>query len=697
MNTNEYHNDRSKILRQKAEELLIQKFDSNQKLSETEMLRLVYELQVHQIELEMQNEELVLAKLQEEQIKEKYTELYDFAPSSYFTLSKDGTILELNFSAARLLGKARSLLLKKKFLSFVSIETRNVFNITFENIFTGNLKESCQVTLETLENPSIYVHIEGIVNQSGDQCLLAVTDITERILTENALKESEAKFKHIVGDMQVGVLLQGPQAEILMHNPKALEYLGISEDQLLGKTPFDAEWNVIHEDGSPFPVNIHPVAMAMATRRSVRNVVMGVFHKARNERVWLLVDAEPQLNVNGTVNLVVCSFIDISKRKQAEKELIAAKEKAEESDRLKTAFLLNMSHEIKTPMNAINGFSQMLNKTDLTDEKRKDFTSVIINSSNQLQSIIENILTISALETKQEKVNLRPVCINQIINNLLATIKTQASEQNISIHTRLKLTDEESAIYTDKTKVTQILTNLLTNALKFTHAGFIEIGNRLVEKDLMPVLEFYVKDTGIGIKPEMQTKIFDRFVQVETGLTRKYGGNGLGLSISKGFVTLLGGELWLESEPEKGSTFYFTIPYKPINNSGKTELTKTNAIVKTVLVVEDEEFNYLYIRELLNDMNLKLIRSKNGKEAVDSCKTNTDIDLILMDIKMPIMDGHTAATLIKEFRPRLTIIAQSAYTPEQYHEKYNSNPFDDYITKPIKATVLKGILNKYIS
>ena len=403
----------------------------------------------------------------------------------------------------------------------------------------------------------------------------------------------------------------------------------------------------------------------------------------------------------------VAAFLEITKRKQAEIqlqemneklnqtniELLLAKDKVEESDQLKTAFLQNMSHEIRTPMNAIIGFTGFLDNPDLSIEKRKSFTSIIQNSTNQLLSIITDILSISAIETKQEKASIDKVCINNIIVDLLAIFKTQALTHNISLYAKQQLTDIQSNIYTDKTKVTQILTNLITNALKFTHEGFIEFGYILKNE----FIEFYVKDSGIGIKTEMQEKIFERFRQANENINKQYGGTGLGLAISKAFAELLGGKIWVQSELEKGSTFYFTIPYKPVHEIDKTNSpTQQNENFPTILVAEDEECNFLLIEELLSDMDLKLIHAKDGKETVEICQTNPKIDLILMDIKMPIMSGHEAAKRIKEFRPDLVIIAQSAYGLEQEMEKY-SGIFDDYVTKPINDDELQQKMNKYIA
>jgi len=491
-------------------------------------------------------------------------------------------------------------------------------------------------------------------------------------------------YKGRLGDVITNVIYPDDLYLVLPSNAsefaekKPIEYRIILSDKSIRYIWAEAGETILDDKGKP--LFLRGIAQDITERKLMEINLKSAKEKVEdNERNLLTINEEYE-----TIN---------EELRQTNEKLLFAKEKAEESDHLKTAFLLNMSHEIKTPMNAINGFSNMLNKPELSDEKRKSFTSIIINSSNQLQSIINNILTISALETKLEKTTIQPVCINNIVVELLAIFKTQAFNQNISLYAKQELTDKQSEIYTDKTKVTQILTNLISNALKFTHEGYIEFGYNLKDTEL----EFYVKDTGIGIKPEMQIKIFERFVQAETGLCRRYGGNGLGLSISKGFVELLDGKFWLQSELDKGSNFYFTIPYKPVHEVDKINTTKLNANVTTVLIAEDEEYNYLYIEELLIDMDLKLIHAKDGKEAIEICKANPDINLVLMDIKMPILDGHTATNQIRVFRPDLVIIGQSAYTLEQYIEKYCGNPFNDYITKPINETELKQKLMKYIN
>jgi len=424
-----------------------------------------------------------------------------------------------------------------------------------------------------------------------------------------------------------------------------------------------------------------------------------------------LIDREIQLKTANeeyaTINEELTE--SISKVSEINKELATAKEKAEESDRLKTAFLQNMSHEIRTPMNAIIGFSGFLNKPELSEEKRNSFIKIIINSTKQLLSIVTDILTISSVETKQEKVNIQKVCINNIIVDLLAIFKAQAFNQNISLYAKQQLSDSQSEIYTDSTKVTQILTNMISNALKFTHEGYVEFGYELIETngrssvetcaemDGLPSqqIQFYVKDTGIGISPDQKDKIFERFRQADLSITKKYGGTGLGLSISKGFTELLDGKIWVDSEPGKGSTFYFSIPYNSVNKVDNLYSEK-NKKRKTILIAEDEEFNFLLIEEMLVNMGFTIIHAKDGKESVEYCKSNPNIDLILMDIKMPVMDGHTAALLIKKIYPSLPIIAQTAYALEHEKEKYSNNVFTDYITKPIKEEELVQKVLKYI-
>jgi CheY-like chemotaxis protein len=302
-----------------------------------------------------------------------------------------------------------------------------------------------------------------------------------------------------------------------------------------------------------------------------------------------------------------------------------------------------------------------------------------------------------------------------MITELLSVFKTQANNQNISLYSKLPLNDEKSEIFSDKNKLTKIFTNLMVNALKFIKQGFIEIGYNVKENEF----EFYVKDSGIGIKSRKLNEIFERFSQADNSISKNYGGTGLGLAISKAYVELLGGKIWVQSELGKGSIFYFTIPFKSVgklntesaskqiekdivisnelvHKSNKKDIAKQTKKSRTILIAEDEEYNFLLLSEFIYNMNLNILHTRNGEETVEICKTNPDINLILMDIKMPVMDGMAATKLIKKFRPNLPIIAQTAFALAHEIEKFKNQGFDDYITKPIKHEKLVELLEKYI-
>lgn len=394
-------------------------------------------------------------------------------------------------------------------------------------------------------------------------------------------------------------------------------------------------------------------------------------------------------------NVVLAKKIEEQKKMQV--DLQQAKEQSEEGDKLKTAFLHNLSHEIRTPMNAIVGFSEMLKLTDTTEESRLKYADFIVDNSKQLLSIVNDILTMSTLETKQEKITTSEVCINQLLANLTEEYQNKHKDSTIVLHLNKTLSDEEACIYSDKSKLEHILNRLLINAYKYTNNGTIEISYILSNNQLT----FTVKDSGIGIEQHKLDTIFKRFSNAENTITTLYGGTGLGLAIAKGFVELLGGEIWVESEPNIGSTFYFTTPYKPSMQTSKLKNnTPTNASVsttKTILIAEDHEYNFIFLQELLKHMDVNLLHARNGKEAINVINTDTTIDLILMDIKMPEVDGHTAALEIKKKYPKLPIIAQSAFALEHEKRRFGGKAFDDYITKPIDRTMLLDAIKKYIT
>ncbi len=415
--------------------------------------------------------------------------------------------------------------------------------------------------------------------------------------------------------------------------------------------------------------------------------------KRKNGAIIYVSIAGVPIKTNGENAGFYFMYTDITKQKIAEEALIKARDRAEESDRLKTAFMHNISHEIRTPMNAIVGFSALLTEPELTSESRQSFIDTIVQSSNHLLTIINDIVEISNIEAKLVRISKEEVDLNDTLKRIAEIFQLKIREKNKSLRIVTKVPEKSSMLLTDNTKLYQILSNLVNNAMKFTEAGKIEIGYSKVDKNI----EFFVEDTGIGINEENLNKIFERFYQVEYSENRQYEGTGLGLSISKAYIELLGGKIWVNSKPQKGSVFYFTIPSEEVTTKEQVlqkapiELTISKS-GKKVLVAEDIESNFKLIRYYLTSTDIQVIHAQNGKEAVDYVKANKDVDLILMDIKMPVMDGYTAIKLIREIDPDIPIIAQTAYADDKI--KAREVGCNAFIAKPFQKQQLLSAIQE---
>ncbi len=378
------------------------------------------------------------------------------------------------------------------------------------------------------------------------------------------------------------------------------------------------------------------------------------------------------------------------KFKEQNSELIKAKEKAEESDRLKSAFLANLSHEIRTPMNAIIGFTDLLEMDDLSGEQRAQYIQIVRSSGEYLLSIINDIIEISHIESGQVELKTKTVHLESFLQELYNSLKFLIpAAKNIEFNLE-KLPEEiPEEIITDEVKLKQILINLINNAFKFTHEGEVSIGCFLNEQSQ---LSFFVRDTGIGIETKNHDVIFDRFRQVEDRNKNLSSGSGLGLAIVKAYVELMGGGIKIKSEHGKGTEFTLHFPLQvpevkeraPKSAPGKV---KGNAGENIILVAEDEDINWFLLNQMLSSYNFRLLRAVNGREAVELCKANENINLVLMDIKMPEMNGYEALEEIRRFKPALPVIAQTAYALPPDVERLKKS-FSDYVTKPINRHLL---------
>ena len=377
-------------------------------------------------------------------------------------------------------------------------------------------------------------------------------------------------------------------------------------------------------------------------------------------------------------------------------------EKAQQSEMMTSVFLANMSHEIRTPLNGIIGFSEIIAETEL-DETQRKYIDIVQQNGETLLNIINDIIDISKFEANQITIVEKSFNLHALLRSIYETFNKLLKNNSVELKLFLP-TNNDELIISDEHRIKQILTNLLSNANKFTNKGEISFGYDIVKKNDNEYIEFFVKDTGIGISKEDKAKIFERFTQLDSRISRKYGGSGLGLSISKNIVSLFNGEIWLESTLNKGTTFYFTIPYKLATTTTTTTTTNSPSILsidriniddKKILIIEDDENNYIYLKELLSVKDENIFRAISGGEAINLTK-EIDFDIILLDINLPIMNGWQIFNKIKEIKPDSKIIAQTANAFKEDIEKAKELGFNGYLTKPFNRKSLFDEINKVL-
>jgi len=381
------------------------------------------------------------------------------------------------------------------------------------------------------------------------------------------------------------------------------------------------------------------------------------------------------------------------------RELEEAKKRAEDADTLKSAFLANMSHEIRTPMNAIVGFSGLLNDPGITEEEKREFVGHIRTNSDSLLMLINDILDLSLIEANQITIRKEPFLLNEFLDQLYSVHSLHNKNPNLRVMLNNKLRSENLRLSTDKLRLKQILTNFMSNACKFTENGTVELGAEKTDSHL----NLFVKDTGIGIAEKDKEHMFERFRKLGEDAASRVRGAGLGLAISKRLADLLGGNIEVDSTPGKGSVFTFCIPLSFIATHDKIQPSRTPNLFngmdwtgKSILIVEDEETNYIYLRRILEKTNASLAWAENGLEAVNQCGSGHHFDIILMDVKMPGMNGIDALKILKEKNPSQLIIAQTAYARTEDEIMFRKEGFDDYISKPISPADILSLIDRYL-
>ena len=501
-----------------------------------------------------------------------------------------------------------------------------------------------------------------------------------------SIKESENNYRVLAASSPYGIVVHS-QGKIIYHNKAAHKIVfADGEGELIGGDLF----NHIH----PENVEIGKQRIQQLYEGKSLNEPFEIKYTNFENKVLYLEVASSAIQFKGKPAAQVI-FRDVNERKAAETELINAKNKAEESDKLKSAFLENMSHEIRTPLNGILGFTKLLKNNNLSDKDKESYLEIIDDSGQHLLTIINDIIEVSQIETGQVELKNEDFNLNSLLEEVFLLYNDGENYKDLPILLSFLpgQKNEDSNILADKARLKQVFYNLLSNAFKFTNDGEIEFGYTIESTES---IRFYFKDTGIGISETDMVFIFDRFRQADVSSTRVYGGNGLGLTISKGIIESMAGSIWLESVENQGTTFYFEIPYvkstiTPIKDQrSKKSLSKRDWTGKRFLIAEDDQTNFTLLKHVLNKVGAEVEHAKTGREAIDLIE-KVKYDLLLLDIKMPVMDGFEVIKYLRNSDIDIPVIAQTAYAMTDDAEKVMSSGCDDYITKPIRA---KDLLSK---
>ncbi|SDC00225.1 PAS domain S-box protein [Williamwhitmania taraxaci] len=659
----------------------------------------------------------------------RYKALLFAIPDILFVQSMDGFYLDVHCSDPSKLLLPTEEFLGKHYSDVLPQYIIEKFEEKFELI-----KKKSQVELfeySTEHNSSVLYFVARIAPFGKDKFITIIRDITDRKTAETQVKIEEEKYR----------LLAENSSDVIWRMDAATQkitYVSPSVFKLRGYTPEEAMAQTLEESmdkesfqqiQSELPGRIHDF---ITGKEGARTSITQIQQSCKDGSwKWVEIATNIVTNEKGEISEIIGVSRDITLRKKDQfelleneqqlkqqneeylsineelnesnttiqainEELTLAKEKAEESDRLKSAFLANMSHEIRTPMNGILGFADLLRRPNLSSEKSAKYIDIINTNGHQLLSIINDIIDISKIEAKLIHVEQHPVNIGDLTNALNDQFKPLAKAKGISFDA-VNQFNTTTVVLTDEVKLKQIIFNLIGNALKFTHSGNIKVSVIKADANLL----FSIKDTGIGIPKSHHELIFERFRQVETTITQQYGGTGLGLSISRSLVELLGGNIWLESKEGEGSNFIFSIPCIEIEDlntkiAPQKDYENINLSGKIILIAEDEENNFLYLQEILQPTEVTVIRAKNGEEAVRLAQTKPTPNLILMDIKMPILDGFEATMKIRSTNASIPIIAQTAYaTPSDRNKAINAG-CNGFLAKPISSQLLLQIVCDYI-
>jgi PAS domain S-box-containing protein len=713
-------------LRQRAEsELIARRGVEVATARESEQRVLLHELRVHQIELEMQNEELRRARAEIEAGLARYTELYDFAPVAYFTLDRDGLIRQLNLAAAALLGSTRDQLVGRRFDLFVEQRHRGSFSSLMSRAFDSHARESCELVLIGTDHRHRHpvVHIEAV---SGETLSAVVLDITDQAAAEEARRASETKLRKLqlaVEQSPNGVIITDLEGQIEYANAAYLATSGYALEDVLGQNPR------FQQSGQTPRATYDSLWRALSRGEVWRGEFI---NRRRNGEIYVEFEIiSPVRQIDGRITHYLGIKEDVTERRRIEAELVRHRdhleemveartreveelnrqlerrtEQAEVAARAKSTFLANMSHEIRTPMNAIIGFTHLLLRGDPAPAQR-DKLDKISTAGAHLLALINDILDLSKIEAGKVVLERSGFRLTTVIDNVLGLVRDKAVAKGLKLRVDIESGLIEQPLLGDAQRIAQILINFADNAVKFTEQGAVTLRARLAGEDPAGFdLCFEVQDTGIGIAEEAQERLFTEFEQADSSTTRRYGGSGLGLVISRRLAELMGGTVGVESTPGAGSLFHFAVRVGrgddvPVGGAPVAEIPDAAELLRTraarLLLAEDDPINQEVTRLLLDEAGLQVDVADNGARAVELAAAQP-YDLILMDMQMPVMDGLAATRAIRALPTHATtpILAMTASAFGDDRQACFAAGMNDHLPKPVDAEVLYVTLAKWL-
>jgi PAS domain S-box-containing protein len=662
-------------------------------------LKLQHELQVHRIELEMQNVELRQARDELEAALGQYTDLYEFAPVGYFTLDREGTIRRVNFTSSGLVGLERSRLIGRRFGFFVVTADRPAFAAFLGRVFASLAKETCEVALRKEGNSPLYVQIEAVAAASGEECRIALFDITESKL----IREVEAVAREALQKVEESVA-----AALLKVEAAAAAALRMVEGLTASQETIEVARLKVEEAAEAACQKVEKATEV------ARLKVEGTAKSLQLDEIATEVALQKVKNAIKIAHLIVEKATEVARRavlaEATNQKMGKEKELAEAATRVKSQFLANMSHELRTPMTGVLGMLDLVLLGNL-EEKQREFINVAHASARSLVLILNDILDMTKIEMGKFSIEAKPFslrkCAESTFNILFPAAKSKGLDLNLIVADNVPET-----LVGDQMRLNQVLTNLGGNAVKFTSQGKVAIGIAAggSTPDGKRNITFTVTDTGIGIPDDKRDLLFRVFSQVDESHSRNYGGTGLGLAISKELVESMGGVISFESKEGAGSTFTFTIPLRAARSESDALSTMPSLAAETITPPEGEKIPHLLLAEddpnnrkalglLLQWAEYRVDFAEDGRKAVEMWEEG-GYDLVLMDIQMPHLDGFEATRAIRaKERERggyTPIVAMTAHSSKEDEERCLASGMDAFISKPIDIDNCKQLLGQIL-